>query len=317
MGQQLFAKEPVFQEAIRHCDEEIQRNLGWSLVEEFTKDPKDYQLHCRIEYIQPTVTSIQFGLNALFRDRGIGAAAVAGFSMGEVAAAHQAGVLSLSDAMRIVCNHTKMMAEQRKLKPSNMAYVYLELRQLQYYLSLHDFVENISIAVEMSPSVTVVAGQSDALERFLAFLREKGTSCGIVDIGFAFHSHEMSKLEPDFFESLRGLHPSSETIPVYSSVSGKRLKGIDFNVPYLWQMYTQPALFITQIRSLLMDGYQTFVEFSPNPILTNSILEIARSVNKKVVCLPTISQENELGCLELTMHALETPNEKATWLDQQ
>ena len=306
MGQQLYAEEEVFRDAINQCDQEIRRHLGWSLREEFTRSLKDYQLHSRIELVQPAVTSLQIGLNAVFRHRGIEPAAVAGLSMGEVAAAHEAGVLNLSDAMRVVCNHTKMMNEQRKLRPSNMAFAYLDIRQLQNFLVLHDPENAISIAVEMSPTITVIAGENEALGRFLAFLKEQGVQCGIVDIGFAFHSLEMSKLEPDFFASLQGLHPIPENVPIYSSVSGKRMKGADFDASYLWQMYTKPALFITQIRSLLMEGFQTFVEFSPHPMLTNSILEIARSAGKKVVVLPTMSHENEQSVVKLTMHALET-----------
>src|SRR5579863_9430849 len=133
MGQRLYAEEPVFREAIHACDEEIRRQLGWSLAEEFTKDKKDYRLHHLEERIQPSVTALQIALTALFRERGIEPVAVAGLSMGEVAAVNLAGVMGLSDSIKVVSGQSRITEHKRR--PGGMAYASLGPREVRAIVS--------------------------------------------------------------------------------------------------------------------------------------------------------------------------------------
>ncbi len=289
MGQQLYTQEPIFRDAIRHCDQEIRKYLGWSLVEEFTKDEKDYQLHSHDAYVQPAVAALQVALGALLSHRGIAPAAVAGLSGGEIAATHLAGVFSLSDAMRIACAQSKMT--ERKLKPSNLAFVNLNLKDVQEIV--REWGNTVSIALEMSPSMTIVAGESTVVERFITYLKERKIHCGIANVSYAFHGREVNELEPDWVAALRGLHPNPELIATYSSISGRRQKGKDFDVAYWWQALSKPAHFVSLIRNLLADGYETFVEIGPHPMLSKSIIETAHTIGKEIILLATMRRDRE------------------------
>ncbi len=80
MGRKLFRDDLIFRRKIAECDAEVQRELGWSLVDDFVSDagcPLDD------EHIQPAVTALQIALAEVLRSRGVLPAAVAGLSMGE------------------------------------------------------------------------------------------------------------------------------------------------------------------------------------------------------------------------------------------
>ena len=100
MGRELFHEEPVFREVIEQCDELLQPYTGWSLKEELLAD----QARSRItetHIAQPALFSLQVALAVLWRSWGIEPDAIVGHSVGEVAAAHVAGVLSLEDAIQV------------------------------------------------------------------------------------------------------------------------------------------------------------------------------------------------------------------------
>jgi myxalamid-type polyketide synthase MxaE and MxaD len=96
MGRQLLQWE-AFRTAVKAVDVHLYPLLGWSVVEGLTgalfgRDPD------RAEVAQPLIFALQVGLTALWRSLGVEAQAVVGHSLGEIAAAHTAGVLTLSDA---------------------------------------------------------------------------------------------------------------------------------------------------------------------------------------------------------------------------
>jgi acyl transferase domain-containing protein len=301
MGQKLYVEEPIFREAIQACDDEIRRQLGWSLVEEFTKEKNGYRLHSLEGYIQPAVTALQIALTALFSGRGIEPAAVAGLSMGEVAAVHLAGVIDLPDSIKVVLGQSKIT--EQTTRPGGMAYVGLGPTEVRTIAG--EYSGAVSVAVELSRSLTVVSGEAGALEGFLTFLQRKGVRCGLANVGFAFHGPEVSDLRAPFVAQLQGLRLHLESVPVYSSVSGRRQAGQDFGDGYWWRIMSEPALFSTVVHNLLEDGYRTFVEFGPHPMLARSILEEAHSTRKEVVVIPTMRRDrDERSVLDESLHLL-------------
>lgn len=100
MGRELLATEPVFRAELERCDAAMRDQTGWSIVE---------QLHAesgrlvQLDVALPCLFAVQVALAALWRSVGIAPIGVSGHGIGEVAAAHVAGVLGLEDAIRVVC----------------------------------------------------------------------------------------------------------------------------------------------------------------------------------------------------------------------
>ena len=57
----------------------------------------------------PAADAVQVALDALLESYGIVPDAVVGHSIGEVAAAHRAGILSLSDAAAVICHTARLL----------------------------------------------------------------------------------------------------------------------------------------------------------------------------------------------------------------
>src|SRR5205814_9642817 len=80
---------------------------GWSLAGELRAQDDAAKLDDTAR-VQPVLFALQVGLAELWRAWGVEPAAVVGHSLGEVAAAHIAGALSLGDAVRAVYHRSRL-----------------------------------------------------------------------------------------------------------------------------------------------------------------------------------------------------------------
>src|SRR5687768_2628173 len=110
MGRQLAATDAVFRDALVRCDAAARCAVEWSILEQLEAEPDTpgYRLD-QIDVIQPVLTALAIAYATLLRARGVEPDATVGHSMGEVAAAHIAGVISLEQAMRIVSLRSLLM----------------------------------------------------------------------------------------------------------------------------------------------------------------------------------------------------------------
>src|SRR6185436_5641687 len=127
----------------------------------------------RIDVVQPALWAIQVALAAQWRAWGVEPAAVVGHSMGEVAAAHVAGALTLDDAARVIAVRSRLL--RRIAGQGAMALVELSLPEARQALSQR--AGRVSIAVSNSARTTVLSGEVGALEQILAELEARGVFC--------------------------------------------------------------------------------------------------------------------------------------------
>src|SRR5262249_7072812 len=108
MGRDLLESEPVFRQAIQSCDAVVREIAEFSLLEEMLRDEHSSRVQ-QTHIAQPVNFALQLGLTELWRSRGVVPNAVVGHSVGEIAAACVAGVLSLEQAARIVCHRGRLL----------------------------------------------------------------------------------------------------------------------------------------------------------------------------------------------------------------
>ena len=113
MARGLLAREAAFRDALERCAAAIAAQVGWSLLDELQADAARSPL-ATVDRIQPALFAIQVALAALWRSWGIEPDAVVGHSMGEVAAAHVAGALSLDDAARVICRRSRLLPPHQR-----------------------------------------------------------------------------------------------------------------------------------------------------------------------------------------------------------
>jgi myxalamid-type polyketide synthase MxaD len=288
MGQQLLRTEPAFRASMERCDALIREHTGWSLLEELMVQAERSRLE-EIDVLQPAIFAVQVSLTALWRSWGIEPSAVIGQSLGEIAAAHVAGALSLEDAALIICSRSRLL---RTLSGTGgMAAVELPLEQAREALA--DYADRLSVAVSNSPTSTVIAGQPAALEELLEKLEMRGVSCRRVKSDVAGHSLHMEPLRTRLLQSLEGVRPKALTLPFYSTVTGEFNRELMLDSGYWWRNLREPVLFSDTMRHLLESDYRNFVEVSPHPIALVSIQQGMYHLGIEGTALPSFRRDED------------------------
>ncbi len=271
MGRQLLAEEPAFRAALAECDEAIRRESGFSVLDELAADEARSRLG-EIDVVQPLLFAIEVALTALFRSWGIEPDAVIGHSMGEVAAAHVAGILSLEDAAKVICRRSRLL--RRVSGRGAMGLV--ELSRMEAEVAIAGRENRLGVAVSNGPRSTVISGDPAALDEVLGELETRGVFCRRVKVDVASHSPQMDPLKGDLLARLGEIQPVTARLVMWSTVTGNAVKGPELDAAYWAKNLRDPVLFSSVVQGLIANGHTLFVELSPHPILLPSVEENLR-----------------------------------------
>ncbi|MGW0827184.1 acyltransferase domain-containing protein [Streptomyces sp. NPDC002845] len=293
MGRELMRQEPVFHAAIRACDVAARAFVDWSIEAELASADTELTVD-RIDVVQPVLFAVEVALAALWRSWGVEPDAVVGHSMGEVAAAHVAGVLSIEDAARIICLRSRLL--RRTSGQGAMLAVELTMEEAREILVGRESA--VSVAVNNSPRSTVLSGDREVLTEIAGQLEGREVFCRWVKVDVASHSPQMDPLRPDLLAALEGLAPSPGTVPVYSTVTGAVTDGMRMTESYWVDNLREPVLFGDQVARLVQEGVHAFVEMSPHPILLPAVEQVAAEIGGGATVLPSLRRnENERDTL--------------------
>jgi myxalamid-type polyketide synthase MxaE and MxaD len=287
MGRSLFATEPVFADALKLCEQALASHVSWSLLEELTADGARSQLE-RIDVVQPVLFAIQVALATLWRAWGVEPDAVVGHSMGEVAAAHVAGALSLSDAARIIATRSRLL--RRIAGHGGMAMVELSLDEARTALAGHE--DRLSVAVSNSARSTVLSGDVAALDALLVELERRGVFGRRVKVDVASHSPHVQELRADLLGGLSGLTPRRADREFHSTVTGAIEDGTGLGPEYWVRNLREPVLFHAVVERLAGD-VDAFIEMSPHPVLLGPVQDTVRTTNGAGIALPSTRREED------------------------
>jgi acyl transferase domain-containing protein len=302
MGRQLLKRERLFQLELERCGEAIRRQAGWSLLDELMAGESESRLS-EVEVAQPSIFAIQVALAALWRSWGVEPDAVTGHSMGEIAAAHVAGALSLEDAARIICRRSRLL--KTVSGRGGMAAIGLSIEQARQALSGYE--DRLSIAVNGGPSSSVVSGDLAAIQEMTQALKRQGVYCQPVKVDVASHSPQMEPLRDDLLSLLSEIEPRPPSIPIYSTVTGERGDELIFDALYWMRNLRDPVLFSTATQRLAEDGHNIFLEIGPHPILSTPIQHILQHLGHNAITLPSLRQgEDDCAVMGGSLGALNT-----------
>ncbi len=309
MGRQLMQEEPVFRAVIERCDELFTRHSGWSLLQEMLADEADSHMN-ETRVSQPANFALQLGLVALWRSWGIEPAAIIGHSAGEVAAVHAAGGLNLEDAVRLIYHRSRLQHQTTGMgKMLAVGLPHAEATKL-----IADYSEQVSIAAINSPSSVTLVGDPDSLAAIAEPLQQQGVFCRYLQGKVPYHSHYMNPLKDELLTVLDGLQATTASVPLYSTVTGGRIDGCELTAPHWWRNVRNPVLFAAAIEQLIRDGYTTFVELSPHPVLASSISEgLANQKQTGLVVSSLRRNEPERATILAALGALYTQDAPVNW----
>ncbi|MGB8166104.1 MAG: thioester reductase domain-containing protein [Chthoniobacteraceae bacterium] len=288
MGRDLLAREPVFRAKIEECDALLAEIAGWSLLDELTADEAASRLD-HTGFAQPAIFALQVALAALWRSWGIEPAGVIGHSVGEVAAAHVAGIFDLREAVRVIFH-----------RGDTMEHVTAEGRMLAAGMSAEDAQKAIGahpgrvfLAAVNSPSSVTLSGEPAALTALAAELDAQQIFTRPVPVKYAFHSAQMDPVKPVLRKALAGLAPGAATIPIASTVTGRLASGSDFDAAYWWHNVRDTVQFAAGIESLIDSGFGNFIELSPHPVLGAAVHECLSHRGERGAVLASLERQTD------------------------
>jgi acyl transferase domain-containing protein/thioesterase domain-containing protein/acyl carrier protein len=308
MGRELLREEPLFTKKIQQCDQLFRELGGWSLVEELSRDEEDSRLQ-QTAFAQPAIFALQVALADLWRSWGVRPSAVVGHSVGEIAAAHVAGVLSLREAARVIFHRARCM---NAAPGGRMLAAGLDAKRAGELAA--EFPGEVAVAAFNSPNSVTFSGKAAPLEAIARTLEAQGVFNRFLQVKYAFHSHQMEPIKDELLLALGRVETSPAQLKIYSAVTGQPADGRDFTADYWWHNVRGPVHFGPAIAELIGQGHNCFLELNAHPALAVSISEtLAHRLAAGKVFFSLRRKEPERETLLANLAALHVAGAPVDW----
>ncbi|MFG1780703.1 SDR family NAD(P)-dependent oxidoreductase [Micromonospora sp. NPDC049048] len=268
MGRELHAAYPVFAAAFDAACAELDRCLAGHAplpvadVVLAAEGTAVAELLDETLYTQPGLFAFEVALYRLLESWGVRPDAVLGHSVGELAAAHVAGVFSLADAAALVAARARLMQQL----PAGGAMVAVEADEAEVAAHLTD---RVGLAAVNGPTSVVLSGDTDAVLAVADTLRAAGRRTSRLRVSHAFHSPRMDPMLDEFRAVAAGLTYRTPHLPVVSNLTGHPVDPARLCSPEHWVAHVRGTVrFHDGVRALHGQGVTTFLEIGPAGVLT-------------------------------------------------
>lgn len=262
MGRGLAAAWPAFREAFDAAVAALEPHLGVPLRDVIAADGERL---AETEFTQPAMFAIGVGLAALWRSWGVEPAILLGHSVGELTAAHVAGIFSLEDAARLVGSRARLMQSMPRGAMVALAAPPELVREALAALGPRG--ASVSIAAINGPESTVVAGPETDLAALVEVLVPRRVRATRLPVSHAFHSAAVDAIADRLLVAARALTYRPPTIPIVSNVTGE-VAGDALATPAYWVRHAREAVrFADGARTLRAAGVTHYLELGAKPTL--------------------------------------------------
>ncbi|MFE3603534.1 beta-ketoacyl synthase N-terminal-like domain-containing protein [Streptomyces sp. NPDC059142] len=272
MGRGLAAAFPVFDAALREVCAVLDPLLGRPLTEVMwaAEDSEEAALLDRTGYAQPALFAFEVALCRLLESWGVLPARLVGHSVGEIAAAQVAGVLSLPDACALVAARGRLM----EALPAGGAMVAVRCSEDRILPRLAGREGEIALAAVNGPHSVVLSGTEDAVTALAAELSADGHKTRRLVVSHAFHSPLMEPMLAEFRATVAGLAFAPPLLPVVSGVTGRPLTAEEAADPEHWVRHVRDTVrFADAVGHLAAEPTAVYVELGPEAALTPMVEE--------------------------------------------
>ncbi|HEX8689632.1 MAG TPA: SDR family NAD(P)-dependent oxidoreductase, partial [Solirubrobacterales bacterium] len=310
MGKELYRSHPAYAAAYDEVCEALDRELGLSLKEiVFSEEEEAAKRLDHTSLAQPAIFATEVALARALASQGLEPDLLVGHSIGEIAAAHVSGVLSLQDAAKLIGSRATLMGAL----PAGGAMLAVSASEQEAEAAIEGREAEIAIAAVNSPSSVVLSGEEEAIEVARAHFQERGKRTKRLSVSHAFHSPLMEPMLQEFAQVAKSLTYDEPKVPIVSNLSGEILTPSQATDPAYWvAQVREPVRFATATETLAELGALTFIEIGPEPVLTAMASETLEG--KEAALIPTLrSGHSEPEALAKAIASAHASGAKLDW----
>ncbi len=261
MGQGLYQTEPVFRAALDRCAAIAAGRLDAPLLDVMFGNGQQLD---QTGYTQPALFALEYAMAELWRTWGIHPSGVIGHSVGELAAACVAGVMSLEDAMTLVIERGRLM----QALPAGGAMTSVAASEARVQEVLARVGGTAVVAAVNGDEQAVIAGPKADVDRVAVALAEASIRSQPLVVSHAFHSPLLDPML-DAFEAAAGkIRFSAPRLRLISNLTGTTADATLLSDPSYWRRHARDAVrFVDGIRALAATKPQVYLEVGPHPTL--------------------------------------------------
>ncbi|WP_381802503.1 type I polyketide synthase [Streptomyces niveus] len=305
MGRELYERFPAFAAALDAVESELDAHLDRPLrTVVWGDDPRSLD---ETGWTQPALFAVEVALFRLMESLGVRPAVVGGHSIGEIAAAHVAGVFSLADAARLVVARAKLM----QALPSGGAMVAVQAAEDEIVPLL---TERVSIAAVNGPTSVVISGDEDVALEIAAHFTALGRKTNRLSVSHAFHSPLMDPMLDEFRAVAETVSYADPVVPVISNLTGELSTG-QLSSPEYWVRHVREAVrFADGITALAAENVDVVLELGPGGVLSALARDNLGEAAARTTVVPTLRKDRgEETALVTAVGRLHTAGVPVDW----
>ena len=226
--------------------------------------------------LQPAITAVNLALLSVLNQKGIKADVCAGHSLGEYSALCAAGIVSVTDTLRLVFKRGQLMHREAEVhKGAMQAMVGLPIETVTEIVSKFDGA--VSVANHNSAQQIVITGAPEAVKRAGVLAKEQGGKAIPLKVSGAWHSDLIKGAKEDFRRYLDTIEFSIPQYPVLHNVTVDACSDPDKIKTLLVTQLCNPVRWYDTICKMIADGVEIFVEVGPGKVLSGLAKKIIPS----------------------------------------
>ena len=274
MGHHLYGRPgfEVFTEALDAAMDACAPHLSVPIQSVMWPEDDEGERLAQTRFTQPALFALETALYRQWEAWGVRADVLMGHSIGELVAAHVAGVFSLEDAAKVVCARGLLMDE---FATAGGAMASIEAGVDEVELALDCLPEGlgvkVGVAAENAPAQTVVSGDAEAVSAVVDLFAEEGRKTRSLKVSHAFHSHHMDAMLQAFASVLATVDFQRPSLPIVSNVTGLSVDvdaGELVTVDYWLKHVREGVRWATSVDTARTMGVKRWLECGPSPVLS-------------------------------------------------